>query len=118
MICCAWRSCRVLLRIHRGKTPRWPLRPRPHTWRQASQRANKKAFTGELNFKAWGAEVRGGRGLIGMPIDFQTGQSDPGGKMLGTENLGVALLKLGGLDTDKFLPGIEPLNALLADPGA
>lgn len=69
-----------------------------------------------------GSGVNGGRSLgatddalIGMPIDMKTGLNDPGGKMLGTENLGVALLKLGGLNPDKFLPGVESLDALLSD---
>jgi uncharacterized protein (DUF1501 family) len=54
-------------------------------------------------------------GLIGMPVDFETGFEDPNGTMLGTENLGVALLKLGGLDSEKILPGIQPFNAILQD---
>jgi hypothetical protein len=33
--------------------------------------------------------------------------------MLGTENLGVALLKLGGVDPDRFLPGIQSFDAIL-----
>jgi uncharacterized protein (DUF1501 family) len=67
-----------------------------------------------------GAGVNGGQnigasddGLIGLPIDFQTGRQSDTGQMLGSENLGVALLKLGGLDPEKILPGIEPLEALI-----
>ena len=68
-----------------------------------------------------GSGVRGQRtigatddALIGLPIDFQTGMAAPSGKMLGTENLGTALLQLGGLDPNQYLPGIQPLSALLA----
>ena len=68
-----------------------------------------------------GSGVRGGftvgatdDGLIGLPINYQTGMADTSnGTMLGTENLGTALLKLGGLDNEKVLPGIEPLTAIL-----
>ena len=52
--------------------------------------------------------------LIGLPIDFQTGMAAPSGKMLGTQNLGTALLERGGLDPHQYLPGIQPLSALLA----
>ncbi|MEC7986484.1 MAG: DUF1501 domain-containing protein [Myxococcota bacterium] len=67
-----------------------------------------------------GSGVNGGRtigatddALIGLPIDYETGMFDSNGTMLGTENLGVALLKLGGLDPEQLLPGIQPLNAVL-----
>ena len=67
-----------------------------------------------------GAGVNGGQnigasddGLIGLPIDLQTGRQSDSGQMLGSDNLGVALLKLGGLDSEKILPGIEPLEALI-----
>ncbi len=55
--------------------------------------------------------------FIANPIDFKTGLADPGGQMLGTENVGTALLKLGGLDPERFLPGIEPVDGLLRNPG-
>ena len=67
-----------------------------------------------------GAGVNGGRtigasddGLVGLPIDLKTGVQSDTGEMLGSENLGVALLKLGGLDPEQILPGIEPLEALI-----
>ena len=67
-----------------------------------------------------GAGVNGGRSigatddaLVGLPIDFQTGRQSDNGQMLGSENLGVALLKLGGHDPERILPGIEPLEALI-----
>ena len=55
--------------------------------------------------------------FISNPIDFQTGMADPGGKILGTENVGTAIPKLGGLDPERFLPGVEPLNSLLRFQG-
>lgn len=67
-----------------------------------------------------GSGVNGGHSLgatdealIGLPVDFETGLADNNGTMLGTENLGVALLKLGGLDPEQILPGIQPFNAIL-----
>jgi uncharacterized protein (DUF1501 family) len=68
-----------------------------------------------------GSGVRGGwslgatdDSLIGLPIDFNSGALDSNGTMLGTENLGTAILKLGGLDSEKILPGIQPFEAILA----
>jgi uncharacterized protein (DUF1501 family) len=67
-----------------------------------------------------GAGVNGGRSigasddaLVGLPIDLRTGLQSDTGELLGSENLGVALLKIGGLDPEKILPGIEPLEALI-----
>ncbi len=67
-----------------------------------------------------GAGVQGNRvlgrtdpGLQGLPIDFQTGQESSNGDRLGCEHVGTALLKLGGLDPEQFLPGIQPLNGLI-----
>jgi hypothetical protein len=67
-----------------------------------------------------GSGVRGGRsygatddGLVGQKVDFRTGTPTATGDMLGTENLGVALLKLGGVDPDRFLPGIQSFDAIL-----
>ena len=67
-----------------------------------------------------GSGVRGGRtyggtddGLIGLKTDFRSGSPSDTGDMLGTENLGVALLKLGGVDPGRFLPGIQSFDAIL-----
>jgi hypothetical protein len=67
-----------------------------------------------------GSGVRGNRmigrtddGLIGRTIDFSTGQADDNGDVLGPENLGAALLKLGGIDPESHLPGVQVLDALL-----
>ena len=51
--------------------------------------------------------------LIALNIDFATGQPDDNGDSLGCENLGLALLKLGGLDPQNFLPDIQVLEALI-----
>jgi hypothetical protein len=67
-----------------------------------------------------GAGVNGNRmlgktddGLIAEPIDLATGEPSAGGTMLGCEHVGLALLKLGGLDPEQFLPGVETLEALI-----
>jgi hypothetical protein len=52
-------------------------------------------------------------GLIAMPIDLKTGKESPGGVMLGCEHVGLALLRLGGLDPANFLPGVDVLTALV-----
>ena len=51
--------------------------------------------------------------LIAEPIDLKTGQPSAGGTMLGCEHVGLALLKIGGLDPTKFLPGVDVLDALV-----
>jgi len=68
-----------------------------------------------------GPGVAGGRtlgatddGLQAVPIDFATGRPSAAGDMLGTEHLGAALLRLGGVDPATSLPGVQVLRALLA----
>jgi len=51
--------------------------------------------------------------LIAAPIDLKSGQQNDSGTMLGCEHLGLALLKIGGLDPSKFLPGVDVLEALV-----
>jgi uncharacterized protein (DUF1501 family) len=51
-------------------------------------------------------------GLIAEAIDFETGRPSGNGDFLGTENLGAALLELGGVDPTEFLPGVQPLRAI------
>jgi hypothetical protein len=51
--------------------------------------------------------------LLSMPIDLATGESASDGDIPGCENVGVALLKLGGLDPEDHLPGIQSLDAIL-----
>ena len=67
-----------------------------------------------------GAGVHGNRvlgrtdaGLQGLDIDFATGAESSSGTRLGCENVGTALLKLGGLDPEQYLPGIQPLEGLI-----
>jgi len=67
-----------------------------------------------------GSGVNGGQvigatddGLIAKDIDFSTGQASDNGDSLGCENLGVTLLELGGLDSSKFLPDVQIVEALL-----
>lgn len=51
--------------------------------------------------------------LIAEPIDFKTGLRSDTGDMLGCEHVGAALLKLGGIDPESHLPGVQCLDALL-----
>lgn len=54
-------------------------------------------------------------GFISNPTDFATGQ--PGGsEIMGTEHIGTTLLKLGNVDPEKWLPGIQTVPALLRNP--
>ena len=53
--------------------------------------------------------------FVAEPVDFQTGQPDSSGDIIGTENFGAALLKLGGLDPEHFRPGVQPLTGILRE---
>lgn len=54
-------------------------------------------------------------GLRPRPVRFGTGRPDLRGDVIGAENLGAALLKLGGLDPDRFRPGVQPLTGILRE---
>lgn len=69
-----------------------------------------------------GGGVNGGRtmgktdgSLIAEPVSFQTGLASGTGEMLNCEHVGTALIKLGGLDSNRFLPGVQSFDALLRD---
>lgn len=51
--------------------------------------------------------------FIALPVDLSTGQPADSGETLGTEHVGAALLKLGGLDPEVHRPGIPALDGLL-----
>jgi hypothetical protein len=51
--------------------------------------------------------------LVAESIDFRTGLPSSSGSRLGCENLGTAILSLGGLDPAEHLPGIEVLEAVI-----
>lgn len=51
--------------------------------------------------------------LQGIDIDFTTGDVGGQAERLGCENVGTALLALGGVDPEEVLPGIRPLDALI-----
>ena len=52
--------------------------------------------------------------LIAEPVSFNSGTPASGGDIIACENLGAALLEIGGLDADKFLPGVQVLEAVKA----
>ncbi len=67
-----------------------------------------------------GAGVHGNRmvgrtddSLIGVPVDLATGAESAAGAMLAAENVGTALLQIGGLDPGSFLPGVDVATALV-----
>lgn len=51
--------------------------------------------------------------LVSQPIDLATGAPDSAGDIPGVENLGAALLLLGGQDPQPWLPDVQPLRAAL-----
>lgn len=52
-------------------------------------------------------------GFIAMPTDFSTGRFSGSGDIMGTENIGVTLLKHAGVDPERWLPGIQQVPAIL-----
>lgn len=90
-----------------GRTPRWNGGPGKDHWPYGSALVA-------------GAGVNGGRvlgatddGLVGRPVNYSTGEAKDSGTVLGSENVGTALLKLAGIDPEKVLPGIQPFEALI-----
>lgn len=51
--------------------------------------------------------------LMSLPIDFGTGELSDSGDIPACENVGCALLKLGGVDPEQHLPGVQVLDAML-----
>jgi hypothetical protein len=51
--------------------------------------------------------------LIATSVDFSTGKPSSSGSMLGSENLGAALLTMAGLDPNQHLNGVEVFKAVL-----
>lgn len=85
-------------------------------------------FNGSMGRDHWpytsmmvaGSGVHGNRVLgatddafIALPVNFATGETADSGEIIGTENVGTALLTLGGLDPEQHLPGVQPLSGLL-----
>lgn len=52
--------------------------------------------------------------LVSLPIDFSTGDYAEDGEVPACENVGVALLELGGVDPEQHLPGVSSLSAVKA----
>jgi hypothetical protein len=70
-----------------------------------------------------GSGVNGGQvfgktdeGLVAEPISLETGLSNSSGTVLGSEHVGTALLRLGNVDPNRFLPGVDSLTGLLRTP--
>lgn len=70
-----------------------------------------------------GAGVNGGKnlgytddGLVGLTVDYATGQPSGSGDLLDVESVGVSLLELGDLDPQQFLPDVRIFKALQRFP--
>ena len=68
-----------------------------------------------------GPGITGGRtiggyddGYIGVGVDPATGELDPARNGISAEAFGATLLALGDVDSREFLPGVEPITAVLA----
>lgn len=52
-------------------------------------------------------------GMVAQPIDFKTGKASASGDVLACESFGAGLLTLGGVDSNRYFSGVQPLRALL-----
>lgn len=52
-------------------------------------------------------------GFISEPIDFTTGQVSSGGDIMGTEHVGVTLLKHARVNPERWLPGVRDVPAFV-----
>lgn len=91
-----------------GRTPKWNGGPGKDHWPYGSAMVVGPGVNGGRMLGATDA------GLVGLPVSFSTGEAKDTGTVLGSENVGTALLKLAGLDPERYLPGIQPFEALLA----
>ncbi|MFT6160851.1 MAG: hypothetical protein ACJAZO_003712 [Myxococcota bacterium] len=97
----------------------------------ASELGRTPKFNGAMGRDHWpytsmiavGSGIAGNRvvgktdeGFVSEPVNFRTGDPSSSGDVIGTEHVGTALLKLGGVDPERFLPGVQPLDALLRTP--
>jgi len=69
-----------------------------------------------------GAGIRGGvvageyeAGLVGAPVDLETGLATATGTRLTSMHLGATLAAIAGLDPELLAPGTEPIRGILAD---
>jgi len=67
-----------------------------------------------------GSGIRGNRvsgstdeSFVSMPTNLDTGLEEEGGETIGTEHVGTALLQLGEVDPEQFLPGVPALRSVL-----
>lgn len=91
-----------------GRTPVWNSSPGNDHWPYGSAMLVGRGVNGGRTLGATDD------GLVGLPVDFATGAGSGSGQIVGTENVGTAILRLAGLDPEDHLPGIEPFEALLA----
>lgn len=74
------------------------------------------------SFLAVGSGIAGNRvvghttdTLVAEGTDFQTGLPSASGEAIGSEHVGTALLELGQVDPERYLPGVPSLKAMLRD---
>ena len=91
-----------------ARTPIWNGGPGNDHWPFGSAMVIGRGINGNRNLGATDG------GLVGLPVSFSTGEAKDTGQILGSENVGTAILKLAGLNPENFLPGVQPFEALLA----
>ena len=71
-----------------------------------------------------GSGVRGGTvtggygsGLVGQPVDLETGLVTDSGTRLSSAHLGATLSTLAGLDAEAIVPGAEPIWSVMSESG-
>lgn len=90
-----------------GRTPRYNGAGRDH-WPYGSAFLAGSGIAGDRRVGATDEE------LVAVAVDFETGQPSTSGDIPACENLGVALLELGGIDPARHLPDVQSLSAVKA----
>lgn len=99
----------IVVMSEMGRTPLFNGSGGRDHWAYASQLVLSSQIPGNRVLGATDAD------FLALPIDLRTGQASSSGTYLGTENVGAALLQFGGVDSDEFLNGVDPLEGLLGE---
>ena len=99
----------VVVATELGRTPRFNGSMGRDHWPYASMLVAGSGVNGGQVFGKTDA------GLISEPISLATGKPDSAGTVLGSEHVGTALLQLGNVDPERYLPRVDILTGLIRD---
>lgn len=99
----------IVVMSEMGRTPKFNGSGGRDHWAYASQMIIGNGVRG--NFVSGATDDD----FLAKSIDLATGQPSASGTYLGTENVGAALLQFGGVDSQEFLSGVDPLGSLFQE---